>query len=306
MDIHYRKINTLLINTLWHTPICLIDIIQSYIAYPSVDLNTWLNDSKNEHNKHLLKLFNYNSQLAIINPNYNTRKHVLAHDEHSNIVMRTNYKLESTHIDHVYDSWIHSNYFLILVSIKPNAANCIILEAAYKQPVITSIKDIILKMRSKTNIDEGDSVFMLTHMSLNHYHTIIKLSKSIEQLYIFTDYETIKDSKIKMIDYDDCGFLPFSGEMKNYCLKIINPCSVSMESIDQVYYLKKRGERKYFIIRLNDGRWLSSDFDFDDSEFSPNSEVFSSCLSSAIMNCLGNDRRDFVDCQIEMLLNASV
>ena len=145
-------------------------------------------------------------------------------------------------------------------------------------------------------------------------------AESIEQIYISgeithgysSNYSTraldrANNSIYRVIDTSNLGFLPFKMEMKNYCLGLIDEEMLNLlkqdkvfELINELYYFKCHDTYLSisFIFSLKNGRWLSSNYMRHDY-------IVSYSLTAALDTCC-RCIKDFIACQTEMLLDASV
>lgn len=136
-------------------------------------------------------------------------------------------------------------------------------------------------------------------------HNLIE-AQTIEKLLVHKSLRKhIWGSKIKLIDSDNLGFLPFNEEKKNYCLRLIAKESMErriiprklVELINEFYYFQQLCHGDYFIAKLKDGRWIEYNGMHEEVNITH-------CLTAAISEYF--DRNNFIVAQTDMLINASV
>ena len=303
MSNYYNNIKlSLSTNLVDYIPACLIDMILSYAIYPSINFDTWINDSKNEKYKTMLNICQgKKTSYGQIDDNYNKREYFFTKHKQMRSVF-VNFNLAN--VEQIFDVWEIEHFCALVVGLKDNFMS----KHDYDLSSGKVQRSILNEEYSGEKTSHNYSLIVisnLSHISNKTDYTTVFISESstLERLYIYPFNQYTKYSKIKIFDNGNLGFLSFSKEMRDHCLKLIKWNDYDIEDtrdleIDQLYYFNNSKSVYHFIFSLKDGRWASSNL------FTPSIINIYSCLTAAVSNCCTVDK--FVELQTDMLLNNSV
>ena len=303
MPNYYDSIKSSLSINFDYIPTCLIDMILSYIIYPSTKLDTWINDPENEKYKTMLNDFNGQiTNYQQVDDNYNTREYFFTKHIHEESVY---IKFKLKNVEQVFNVSVAGCIYTFIVWLKDSFVS------KHDYDLLSGKVSRGSNENNNHKMNKGNYalIVIINSWDKKYYASFISEASTLEKLYIypFGVYTVYLNNIIS--DKDNLGFLTFSEEMKNHCLRLMKRIDYDVRcydkkefvkdlEFDQLYYFNNSESVCHFIFSLKDGRWAYN------SNHTSSIIDIEYCLAAAVKNCCTIDK--FVELQTDMLLDASV